>query len=128
MPLLDKFAGPQRSGAGNTQINRILDNLKNILNTKKDYGSFLKDFGVRDMNEYTSRNHLAQAVLNEVKLLIETYEPRVKLTNIVIEDDNADPFTLSFIIDCVLKDDPQSLRLVFDSIYNNFHWDRSKTT
>lgn len=128
MPLLDKFARPQRSGAGNTQINRILDNLKNILNTKKDYGSFLKDFGVRDMNEYTSRNHLAQAVLNEVKLLIETYEPRVKLTNIVIEDDNADPFTLSFIIDCVLKDDPQSLRLVFDSIYNNFHWDRSKTT
>ena len=126
MPLMDKFARPQHAGEKRTEINSILDNLNNLLNTRQGFGSFLKDFGVRDMNEYTSRDHLSQAVLDEVKLLIETYEPRVKLTNVATED-NADPFTLSFKIDCVLKDDPRSLRLVFDSIYNNFHWDRSKT-
>jgi len=37
----------------------IVENLNNILNTKKDYGSFLTDLGIRDLNEYRSRDDIS---------------------------------------------------------------------
>jgi len=45
----------------------IVENLNNILNTKKDYGSFLTDLGIRDLNEYRSRDDIAIILMEEVK-------------------------------------------------------------
>ena len=60
------------------------------------------------------------AVIQEVRENIERYEPRVRLVRIErMEDQN--PLRLSFRIECRLRDTPQSLHMVFDSIYNSIH-------
>ena len=45
----------------------IVENLNNVLNTKKDFGSVLTDMGIRDLNEFRSRDDIATVVVEEVK-------------------------------------------------------------
>ena len=96
----------------------IVDNLNNMLNTKRGFGSFLADFGIRDLNEYTSNDDLAIAVIDEVKDNIERYEPRVKVINIKRVEEN-NPFHIAFNIECVVKENSRSLHMIFDSVFNN---------
>jgi type VI secretion system protein len=119
MPLLQKFG----SRHGNiSDIESIIDNLNNVLNSKKGFSSPLSDFGIRDMNEYSSRDIIAKAIIAEVRENIEKYEPRVEVTRIVVED-NKDILKLSFKIECRIKENAKSLRMVFDSVFNNVHID-----
>jgi len=122
MPLFDKFMYHSGSRSENKDLLSIVENLNNILNTKKGYGSFLAEFGIRDMNEYTSRDDIIHAVMNEVKENIERYEPRVRVMDIVIEQDD-NPFALSFKVACMVRESSKSLKMVFDSVFNNFHID-----
>jgi len=101
----------------------IVENLNNVLNTKKGYGSILEDFGICDLSEYYSRDRLTRAIVEEVKYNIEKYEPRVQLVDVTrMEDQN--PFRLAFRINCVLKDSAQTLQMIFDSFYNTFSVDQ----
>lgn len=120
MALLKKFMRRAESRADGWEMDSIVSNLNNILNTRKGYGSILSDFGIRDMNEFISREHIALAVIDEVRKSIEKYEPRVELVKITrIEDDN--PLRLSFQIDCRLRDTSKSLHMVFDTVYNSIN-------
>ncbi len=97
----------------------IVENLNNVLNTKREYGSILNDFGIRDLSDHYSRDVLTKAIVAEVKYCIGKYEPRVRLTGVEqMEDEN--PFRLAFRINCVLKDSAQTLQMIFDSFYNTF--------
>jgi type VI secretion system lysozyme-like protein len=120
MALLSKFGDSTSGGGKNGDIQSIIENLNNVLNTKKGYGSFLDDFGIRDMNEYSSRDQLAFVIMEEVKYNIEHYEPRLQLIRISIEDTH-DPFRLSFKIECRLRDTQKALFMEFNSVYNDFH-------
>ena len=111
--------GETADGSNQKIIKSIIDNLNCVLNTKKGYGSFLSDFGIRDMNEYSSRDQLAVAIMHEVKYNIEHYEPRLQIISITIENNN-DPFRISFKIECRLKDSQKSLLMEFNSVYNDF--------
>ena len=120
MALFNKFMDCKKSGSDNAELLSIVENLNNVLNTKKDYGSFLTDFGIRDMNEYTSLDDIIQAVLKEVKHNIEQFEPRVRVIDIkVMQDEN--PFSLSFSVECMVRGNSRSLNMIFDSVFNNFH-------
>ena len=120
MALLNKF-GDRTSRIGkNGDIQSIIENLNNVLNTKKGYGSFLSDFGIRDMNEYSSRDQLAFVIMEEVKYNIEHFEPRLQLLKISIED-NHDPFRISFKIECRVRETQRALFMEFNSVYNDFH-------
>ena len=119
MVLFKKFLQHQEGFRSDQELLDIVSNLRNILNTRRGYGSFLRDFGVDDMNEYYSRDQIALAVIREVQESVEKYEPRVQLLKISrIEDD--DPQRLSFRIECRLSDTTQSIQLEFDSLYNTF--------
>ena len=107
------------NGDSQSLIKSIVDNLNHVLNTKKGYGSFLADFGIRDMNEYSSRDQLAVAIMQEVQYNIEQYEPRLQIISIAIED-NKDPFRISFKIECRLKETQKALLMEFNSVYNDF--------
>jgi type VI secretion system lysozyme-like protein len=120
MALLNKFGDSTPAGGKNGDIQSIIENLNNVLNTKKGYGSFLNDFGIRDMNEYSSRDQLSFVIMEEVKNNIERYEPRLQLITISIED-NHDPFRISFKIECRLRDTQKALFMEFNSVYNDFH-------
>ena len=98
-------------------LESIIENLNNILNSKRDYGSFLRDYGIRDLNEYSSRTAIAEAVISEVRESIERFEPRVELNEVtLVNEDN--PLHLAFKIDCVVHRGARSLRLVFDTVFN----------
>jgi len=118
MAFFNKFATKAPAVQKSAELTGIVENLNNILNTKRQYGSFLMDFGIRDLNEYTSQDDIALAVIDEVKINIERYEPRVEVLNIRRVEDKS-PFHLAFELECVVKENSQSLHMVFDSLFNN---------
>ena len=120
MAFFNKFGKSSTTGSGDQDLQSIIENLNNVLNTKKGYGSFLKNYGIRDMNEYSSRDHLSVAIMDEVTYNIEQYEPRLQLVSIAIED-NDDPFQIAFKIECRVRDTAQYLFMEFDSVYNDFY-------
>ena len=124
MGFLNKFTEKSKFDKKNQVVYSIMENLNNILNTKKGYGSFLHDFGIRDMNQYSSREHLASAIMDEVKFGIEKYEPRLQFISISLKDSN-DIFSLSFEIECRVKDAAQNLLMEFDSVFNSFKVNKS---
>ncbi len=120
MTLFSKFGDRSSAAVKKNDIEDIIENLNDVLNTKKGYGSFLPDFGIRDMNEYSSRDQLAAVIMEEVKYNIEHYEPRLQLMKISIEE-NQDPFRISFKIECRVRDTQKALFMEFNSVYNDFH-------
>ncbi|MCE5335610.1 MAG: type VI secretion system baseplate subunit TssE [Desulfobacteraceae bacterium] len=118
MALMSKFMRQSGLRKEEQELNSVITNLNNILNTRKGYGSILKDFGIRDMNEFISREHIAIAVMEEVKANIDRYEPRVELVQIKRVDDQ-NPLRLSFQIECMLRETSQSLHMVFDTVYSS---------
>lgn len=118
MALFDKFMPRRRELEPSRELKDIIDNLSFVLNTRKGYGSFLKDLGIRDLNEYSSRQQIAKVIMEEVRVNIQQFEPRVRLKSIVqVEDSN--PLQLSFRIECELRHNSQALHMVFDSMYSN---------
>ncbi len=117
MALFNKFVARQSQAGPSSELHDIVSNLNSILNIRKGYGSFLRDLGIRDMNEYCSRQHIADAIMEEVRRNIASYEPRVQLRSIVqVEDDN--PLHISFRIECTLRESSRALHMVFDSLVN----------
>ncbi len=119
MALFAKFDDRARGDPAERELASIIENLNNILNTRKDYGSSLLDMGIRDLNEYTSKDHILQAVMAEVKRNIARYEPRVELVRITAEE-SGNIFKISFKIECRVRETAKSLRMIFDSVFNNF--------
>lgn len=120
MTFFDKFDSKSRARAADRYLNSIVENLNNVLNTKKEFGSILSDMGIRDLNEFRSRDDILSVVMEEVRQNIEQYEPRVELLGIVAQPTDS-IFVLSFKIDCIVRKDARSLHLVFDTFFSKFH-------
>ena len=118
MALFSKFSSASRRAGLNPYLASIVENLNNVLNTKRDYGSPLRDFGVRDLSEHRTRDDIALAVMQEVRECIERYEPRVTLEKIALDNDN-NPMRLSFTIQCSVRQDEKTLRMVFDTVFGS---------
>ncbi len=61
---------------------RVLQNLSNILNTKKGYGSVDPEFGIEDISHYTSKAMISQFIKNEIIRNLEAYYPQVEIIKI----------------------------------------------
>lgn len=120
MALFRGKATARINNSSDVELQKIVTNLNRVLNTKRGYGSFLKDFGISDLNEFTSRDVLVVRIMEEVKRNIEFYEPRLMLVDIAVKE-NQDPFRISFDINCILKDTKKALVMEFNSVYNNFN-------
>jgi type VI secretion system lysozyme-like protein len=119
MAFFNKFDRTPGMKSIDPYLASIVENLNNILNTKKDYGSFLTDLGIRDLNEYRSRDDISIILMEEVKKNIEEYEPRVKLVDITPQKTEMS-FVLSFKIECIVRNNSESLRMVFDTLFSKF--------
>lgn len=118
MGLLDKLAG-KKGKVDDKEIKSIIDNLNNILNTTRDYGFFLHNYGISDYKYLGTREDIAKAIINEVTENIALFEPRVTLEQIVSVKDNK-IFRLSFRIDCVVRNTGHSLKLFLDPVQDNY--------
>jgi type VI secretion system lysozyme-like protein len=119
MTFFEKFDHQRKAAHIDRYLASIVENLNNILNTKKDFGSILSDMGIRDLNEFRSRDDIAAMVMEEVKKNIEKYEPRVKLVQIKPETTESS-FVLSFKIECIVRQNEESLVMVFDTLFSKF--------
>lgn len=120
MALFEKFSpavGPLGRAA---EVEGILENLENVLNTKRGWGSPLPDFGIRTLTEYTSREDIARAVMVEIRECIEKYEPRLQLESIIVEERERAPFRLSFTLRCALVDGAQLVRVSVNTVFGSF--------
>jgi type VI secretion system lysozyme-like protein len=97
----------------------IIDNLNNILNSKRSFSCYLKDYGVNDFSHFSAREDIIEAVMKEVAESIDQYEPRVKVITMEEMNDTG-PFRMSFKMNCVVHNSNKSLKMVFDSLWNNF--------
>jgi len=89
MALFEKFDyGRKRKYLSNLPLENIIENINNILNTQKSYGSFLNDFGVLDFRDYQICDEFITRLINEIKNNIETFEPRMKINEITVEKVN----------------------------------------
>lgn len=113
MSLLRKLASGK--GEEDDEIKSIVDNINNVLTTRRGYGFFLQDFGISDHHHLSSCNDIAAIIIKEVKENIETFEPRIEV--IEVTNINDEPFSrLSFSIDCLIRDNARPLKLFLDPI------------
>ena len=115
MTLFSKFTTGSRKPTEQPHLSSIVENLNNILNTTRGFGSPLCDYGISDMGGHMTRDHMARAIMKDVNECIERYERRVQVEEILFEDDN-NPLRLSFKIKCTVRTSATSLQLVFDTI------------
>ncbi len=119
MAFLNRFLGGTVGEKDEQALQNIIDNLNHLLNTKKGFGCFVEEFGIRDMNEYSSREHLAAAIMEEVRSNIENFEPRLEFGSISLEE-SQDNFRISFRIECRLRESKKALLMEFNPVYNDF--------
>jgi type VI secretion system lysozyme-like protein len=120
MALFEKLSPAARQRGARGRMERVLGNLENVLNSKRGYGSLLPDFGMRSLNEYTSREALGAAVIEDVRECIQRYEPRLRLDSMVL-DEKRSALRLSFRLKCTVLDDPQELEINFDTVFHQFY-------
>ncbi len=118
MGFLNKFTHKLPENNEHSEFQAIIDNLNNILNTKKDFGFFLDDFGIRDLGEYSSHGNITQEIIEEIRKNIEKFERRVDIRRIS-EVKDSDLFHMSFDIECEVKGSTRSMRMIFDSVFNS---------
>ena len=69
-----------------TGTDRIIQNVRNILRTRKYEVPFIRDMGVNPNFIDTSIRTIQASVQEDVTTTIEKYEPRVKVLSVVVED------------------------------------------
>ncbi len=118
MALLRKLAGC-KSKAEDLEIKSIIDNLNNVLGTKRDYGFFLQNFGLSDYRYLGNSDYIKKALVTEITENIELFEPRIVLNKIVpIKDDNL--FHLAFSIDCVVLNKTHTIKLFLNPVLDRY--------
>jgi len=114
MALLRKLAG-ESGHAKDYEVKSIIENLNNILGTTRDYGFFLHNFGISDYRYLSTREDIARAIIVDVAENIALFEPRVLVNEIVFVQDNK-LLRLSFLIDAVLRENGQPLKLFLEPV------------
>ena len=119
MSFFNKFIPSEKKNTSNENHEDIIQNLNNILNTKKHYGSVLDNYGIRDLNEFYDKEGIIKVVISEVFENIKKFEPRIKILNINNKD-SKNIFQLAFTIECEIIDTKKSLNMIFDTVFNSF--------
>jgi predicted component of type VI protein secretion system len=119
MPFFNKFISTEKRRISDENHEDIIQNLNNILNTKKNYGSVLDNFGIRDLNEFYDKEGIIKVVIEEVCKNIEKFEPRIDIVNITNKD-SKNIFQLAFTLECRIINTKKSLDMVFDTVFNSF--------
>ncbi len=112
MALLRKLASDKIE---DDEVNSIIENINNIITTRRGYGFFLQDFGISDHHHLNACSDIAAIIIKELKENIENFEPRVEVVKIVdLKSDGI--FRMSFSIDCLIRDNVRPLKLFLDPI------------
>lgn len=110
--LLERF---RRGKHRTSEIEAMVANLNQVLNTKKGFGYWLPGFGIGDYNEYRGRSRIVQTLIDEIKENIQRFEPRVHV-DAISEVDAESPFRLRFEVSGVFVNESKPFNIVVDSL------------
>jgi type VI secretion system lysozyme-like protein len=117
--LIDKLSPGGHRPARRAELERILRNLENVLNSRREYGSpLLPELGIRPLSGHSASPAMAAAVMQDVRECIERYEPRLRLDEIAPADAGS-PLRMAFILKCTVLTDPHELQISFDTVLNH---------
>lgn len=100
MALFDKLANPVRYTSieveRSDEIDSVCKHIHSLLNSRRGVLAHMKDYGLPDVEDiYEGLPYSQQTLAFEVKKLIEKYEPRVRMVNVLARDIQQN--------DCVIK-------------------------
>lgn len=106
-------------------IRSIRKNIELVLNSKEGCTLCAPDFGLKDFNDATATTRsLSQAIISDIRVSLERYEPRVRITRIEYIPDVYDVLQLNFRITCVVllkqKNELTELNIILDSSNKKF--------
>ena len=119
MTFFNRFIFNEKRKVSKTNYGDIIQNLNHILNTKREYGSFLDNYGIRDLNAFYNKEDISKVVIQDVLENIDRFEKRIEIEEIEHKKSNA-LFQLSFIIKCRMRNTQKSLDMNFDTAFNSF--------
>lgn len=113
LSFLDKFSTGRPSGERHG-VASVMRNVQAMLSTKKDYGYFLRDFGLGAYAEKTSKAGLAKELAKEMQKELRQHEPRLQDVEVKLRGrDNA--LWLHFELSARLNGNPCGMRILFDT-------------
>ncbi|WGE47460.1 type VI secretion system baseplate subunit TssE [Actinobacillus equuli] len=106
-------------------IRSIKKNIELVLNSKEGCTLCAPDFGLKDFNDATATTRsLSQTIISDIRVSLERYEPRVRITRIEYIPDAYDVLQLNFRITCVVllrqKNELTELNIILDSSNKKF--------
>ncbi|WP_018652927.1 type VI secretion system baseplate subunit TssE [Actinobacillus capsulatus] len=106
-------------------IRSIKKNIELVLNSKEGCTLCAPDFGLKDFNDATATTRsLSQTIISDIRVSLERYEPRVRITRIEYIPDVYDVLQLNFRITCVVllkqKNELTELNIILDSSNKKF--------
>jgi len=109
MSLLNKF----RSLVAKKDLTEeIIENICDLLNTKKGYGTFQRDLGIDSYILTGTDNTLHKKIIEDIEKCLTKFENRIQIIE-VIPLPNPNPFFYSFEINCKIQKVSHSLRIAF---------------
>lgn len=106
-------------------IYSIKKNIELILNSKEGCTLCAPSLGLRDFNDSTATTKsLSETITADIRVSVERYEPRVRITKIEYIQDMHDVLQLKFRITCVVllkqKNELAELNILLDSSNKKF--------
>ncbi|GAB5411017.1 MAG: hypothetical protein ChlgKO_01310 [Chlamydiales bacterium] len=109
MGFLNKFRGQKKAQSFEQEV---LDNVYDLLSTKRHFGALQQDFGLGDYTHGRKSDDLAKRIAHEIEITIRKYEPRLAID--AIEPANTgNIFQLSFLLKCTIRETKRSVLLSF---------------
>lgn len=99
-------------GASRGELGDVVDNLTNVLSSRRGVGHFLDNFGLSDAGFRTPEESFT-AMTAELRETIRLYEPRVELIDVDEEYDD-DGSRARLVVALRLRSHGERLRLVVD--------------
>lgn len=101
-----------------SEVDDIVENLGNVLRTKRGSGYFLETFGLSDTG-YRTPEEMVTSLTAEITENVRLYEPRVELVDIDDEYDD-DGHRARLVIQLRIRSKDDRLGLVIDLRKNSF--------
>jgi type VI secretion system protein len=113
LSFLDKFSTGRVAGERHG-LASVMRNVQAMLSTKKDYGYFLRDFGLGGYTEKRSKAGMAGELAKEMEAELRQHEPRLEDVEVELRGrDNA--LWLHYELSARLNGDPCRMRILFDT-------------
>lgn len=112
MAFIDKFRPYYHARQSDEQS--IIRNIRQILATKRTFGSIHPDYGISELSDFTGLDSVVEAIELEVFETLGKYEPRIELLEVSLDEENSGHRRFTFQMKMKVKKTQSMLKLLLD--------------